>query len=215
MEFQALILSLLLSIPAHADGEDAAPLAGEVEQSQPAEMSQPVGDFEAPAENVDTWTPPPGYDQKKTAPPRFTLAEKERALRYLNGLCALEPVHLEESRRARVDGRKISLVHARNKQGSLRLLLENYVDSFRAAGSPRHFQGSHAAWLSAGGGTGLPAAQLAQRERSLKALQTEFYELRDASQLDGKAASVPQAEKVLAALRNESSCGLRSVKISH
>lgn len=226
----ALLLAFWPAPPACAEDE-GLPYAAEPERSVEPEYSQPVGEQLPAAGEEGAWVPPKGYDQplKPARAPRFGLDEKERVRRYLNGLCALEPVAMEESRRAQLNGRSRHFLAPRNKQGSLRLLLENYADSLAAeaaceakrARDPRacrkpapRWQGSHAAWKawSSERGADLLAQQKLQRERAQKALASEFFELRDAAQLSGKAESLAQARKLLIALRDESSCGTRAVE---
>ncbi len=239
-----VLISLLLSPSAIAE-EDGLPAALDPGFSQPAQLSQPVefshpvefsrpvdgSALEAPEDDSE-WHPPPGYDQptKKAPPPRFDLSHHQRTRKYLNSLCRLEPVAKEESSHARIQGMRLSRSAPRNKQGSLRLLLENYVDSFRfeaecetrRARNPKacdtnerihKWQGSHEAWKQAKAKkSSLLKSQLEHRKRAMDVLKTEFYEFRDASQLNGKPESRAQAEKILLTLRNESSCGTRAVE---
>lgn len=243
MEFRAFITAVTiataaltatwLATPALAE-DGGLPYATEAEQSVRPEFSQPVGEeppADAAAAEEGVWVPPKGYDTplKPALSARFGLEEKERVRKYLNGLCALEPVAVEESRRAYVNGRSRYLLTPSNKQGSLRLLLENYTDALAAEAACEakrardttacraptvRWHGSHAAWKAWGASPGadLLAQQKLHRERAQSALASGFHELRDAAQLNGKAESLARAKKILAALRDESTCGTRAVE---
>ncbi len=170
---------------------------------------------------------------KKGPPPRFDLENRARFRSWIHGLCKLEPVNGEESRRVRIDGKRRHLLSPSNKQGSLQLLLENYVDdiSFEQGCELRRKSDpaacTRASELNArkysGGLDSLRSLKGAKRAADLQglvkekrlarqaALKSEFFELRDAS-LDGK--SVEPARKILRALKEDSSCRTRSVHSS-
>lgn len=235
MEFRALILLALLLTPGARAEDDGLVVSGEaVKASLPADLEQPA-DERGGEEAAGEWVPPPGYDRPtKIAPPnRFTFEEKKLARAYLNSLCDAEPVAADESRRVRLDGARVEVTTALNKQGSLRLLLENYVDSFRTVGdcvkrrattpsackepgTLRHLQGSHAAWKTWSAsprGSDFLVPQRAEREKMLKAMQAEFYPLSDLSRLDSKYDSLARAEKMLKVLSEESTCRTRGIQV--
>jgi len=231
-----LILSLaaiLLAAPAAANDlvyDEAVETPPSSDAYQPP-MSMTVSD-----DARDAYENPRPLKQetvKKGPPPRFDLENRDRFRSWIHELCKLEPVNGEESRRVRIDGKRRHLLSPSNKQGSLQLLLENYVDDvsfeqsceLRRKTDPaacthardlntRKYSGGLDSLRSLNGAKKSADLQILVKEKRLarqSALKSEFFELRDAS-LDGK--SVESARKILRALKEDSSCRTRSVHSS-
>ncbi len=223
----ALLLAALLATTAHAEGDGLVvgqepPVSFEPGGTVAPPMSVPTSD-----DARDAYENPPERRVdivRKDVPTRFDLDNRTRFRKWIHELCKLEPVNPDESARTRFEGKNKARLIARNKQGSLRLILENYVDDVRfetacAANpaschlNPRKFSGA-ADTLSAlkSGRKASDIAKLVKDKRLARqqALKTEFFDLRDAGSLDGK--STEKAEEILRALKEDSSCRTRSVQ---
>jgi len=102
----------------------------EISESFEAPISRPVSDdardaFEHPLAQA---APP----RKSAIPARFDLENRVRFRHWIHSLCNLEAVNPAESTRLETKGAKKTIFKAKNKQGSLQLLLENYIDDVKA-----------------------------------------------------------------------------------
>lgn len=235
MGTSAFLLSLmLLASPARAD-EDGLSVGVTVESTPTQDESQSSMSVIVSEDARDAFeNPRPRLQEtvKKGPPPRFDLENRSRFRSWIHGLCKLEPVSLEESSRARVEGSKKYFYSALNKQGSLQLLLENYVDDVKFEADCAQKRKLDAAACTdssrlrkfSGGLDSLRTFRASKKSSDLvklvkekrlarqSALKAEFFDLRDAGGLDGKATE--KAEAILRALREDSSCRTRSVGLS-
>jgi|GEM_PF-7118404 len=237
MRTPALILTLLLLAPTARADSDGLSYGVSEEVAAPATQDESRGSMSVivSEDARDAFENPRERPQdivKKGSPSRFDLENRARFRSWIQELCKLEPVNLEESGRARIVGKKKQLFTALNKQGSLQLLLENYIDDVKFEADCAQKQKTNPAACTdsarflkfSGGLDSLRSLRSAKKssdhaklvkEKRLsrqKALKSEFYDLRDAGSLDGK--STEKAEAILRSLREESSCRTRSVAMS-
>lgn len=167
-------------------------------------------------------------------PTRFSLEDRGKFRKWLLGLCRQDAVAQNETARVRFQGTRSALTRPKNKQGSLMLLLENYADDMAlqekcaaslkqgnkicVAGKPssgdRSWMGL-ANWKSqthAPAGASLSSLTGDTVKTRQKVFHSEFWELQETAALNGKPESRAQALRILAALKNDSTCGTRSIE---
>lgn len=144
-------------------------------------------------------------------PTRFQLEDKKMFRAWIARLCNEEPVAEDHGLRLDMSRRTPALLKARNKQGSLRLLLENYVSDHQLAEGRTLTERSgmsYTHWRLSDRPEDRKAAAAARQS----ALKREFWELREVVALDGKPESLPKAREILKAIEESSTCGTRAVR---
>jgi hypothetical protein len=216
-----------------ARAEDPDLEVSETPPETPSEFVEPPSSVPVFEDGAEPLEGPPlsagaKTEKKPSAPARFNLQKDQaRFQRWLHQLCGLEAVGVAEALRLRSEGTKTEKLSAKNKQGSLRLLLENYVDDLRLeascasssktaclVGGKKKWEGAlDARRLLERAKTPLQALPglREKREARQKALRAEFFELRDLSELNGKPESAAVASSVIEAMEKSSTCRTRAV----
>lgn len=170
-------------------------------------------------------------EPRRPAPPkpildtRFNLEDEHKFHSWLGKLCLEEAVANEEATQispAKKGGAYLRTPH--NKQGSLILLLENYVaamkQSEQAIPPPAPNRGpatEHRVWLGSGdwkfsAESKSPAAVSKALRSHLSALKTNFFEFRDLSNLNEKPESREHAQRIIREILAASTCQTRAVE---
>lgn len=197
-------LALLLpGLPAGADGFDYS----ETEEGPDAEEPFSSPSDSSSANDEENEEPARKDTPKNLAPVRFELSDRAQFRDWIQGFCKEEPLSDDPVSRIKVEGARKTLSTAKNKQGSLQLLLENYVSDLDCETNPgtcgeTRYNGALDSWKSK-----TPAGRKDKREAREKILKSEFFRLREVSKLDRETAG-----KILQRLKEDSSCRTRAVQ---